>query len=699
MALASNAIADVRWTADVPSRLKEIRVVRSELQRKIEGLAQQPSESDDHAQARNLRTLDNYYRQLEMTLLDLESTQASIRRLHELSDAKTQSPFLQAELPSFESLENARDALIDIHEQSQDLQTRKESVEKMLETSKKELRDKERSPRSKDKGNQTESIEVKLANVKTELRALELYSLEQKLEEFDLLEQQTKERIRDLRKESMTENDLESVKRRINSYMDEGKKALRRWEASDPAHTTIVEEPPSPAASKQLSTKAPEWFQTHVATLEEWLDLLPAAITLWKYRFQYETQENPSLEDLQQWSSETDTFVEQMEGFQSHLRGLLSKATSSPSQEIPLQDEKERPRTTEIQVIQERTELLKQSLWIQRAMERFQEDLDDTLETRQRALAWGPWSILGDLASYEITEVDDRSITLGHALVLFLLILFGIVLSYLVSRWIGRTLFPLLGIPKGVAVAWRSIFRYSLCILFGILAFRLLNIPLTAFAFLGGAVAIAIGFGSQDVMNNFMSGIILLMEQPIRVGDVVLLNDSQCSVTHIGLRSTRLKNSQNHELILPNTLLIEKAVTNLTLSDNLVRLMVPLVIDRTENLASSIQHMTTTLRGLDFLAQESDPIVILKEVDTYYFTFEIHFSIHFVDPLESLKYQGRVLEALAVHFPNTSENTSTDESDVSTASDGESSTDPKKWNRVQIEREIKKLQAVMLTKK
>ncbi len=367
------------------------------------------------------------------------------------------------------------------------------------------------------------------------------------------------------------------------------------------------------------------------------------------------------------------------------------------------EEERETQQGPRLRVIQERTKLLEQSRWMQRAMERFQEDLDDTIERRKRDLAWGPWAILGDLASYEITEVDDRSITLGHAFVLTIFIIFGIVLSYLVSRWIGRTLFPLLGIPQGVAVAWRSIFRYTLCIFFGIIAFRVLNIPLTAFAFLGGAVAIAVGFGSQDVMNNFMSGIILLMEQPIRVGDVVLLNDSQCSVTHIGLRSTRLKNSQNHELILPNTLLIEKAVTNLTLSDNLVRLMVPIVIDRTEDLQRAIQQMTHTLRSLDFLAKESEPIVILKEVDTYYFTFEVHFSIHFVDPLESLKFQGRVLEALAMHFPNSSEsNDSTDGNAPASASKGDGSDatlDAKKLNKVQIEREIKKLQAVLLTKK
>ena len=90
---------------------------------------------------------------------------------------------------------------------------------------------------------------------------------------------------------------------------------------------------------------------------------------------------------------------------------------------------------------------------------------------------------------------------------------------------------------RGRIDAIHSIFFYTLCFLFGVAAFRVLDVPLAAFAFLGGAAAIAIGFGSQDIMNNFMSGIILLAEQPIRVGDVVTLDGVTGVVMHIGLRA------------------------------------------------------------------------------------------------------------------------------------------------------------------
>ena len=121
---------------------------------------------------------------------------------------------------------------------------------------------------------------------------------------------------------------------------------------------------------------------------------------------------------------------------------------------------------------------------------------------------------------------------------------------------------------------------YALCIVFGVVSFELLQVPMTAFAFVGGAVAIAVGFGGQDIMNNFMSGLILLAEQPIRVGDVVELDGVQGLVSHIGLRSTRLQTQANHELIVPNHSLLDSSVTNLTLSDNFVQTFVTIGVER-----------------------------------------------------------------------------------------------------------------------
>ena len=89
---------------------------------------------------------------------------------------------------------------------------------------------------------------------------------------------------------------------------------------------------------------------------------------------------------------------------------------------------------------------------------------------------------------------------------------------------------------------------------------RTVNIPLTAFALAGGALAVGIGFGSQNVVNNFISGLILLTERPIQIGDIIEIDGTQGQVERIGPRSTRIKTFEGIHLIIPNSAFLEKNV-------------------------------------------------------------------------------------------------------------------------------------------
>jgi potassium efflux system protein len=95
-----------------------------------------------------------------------------------------------------------------------------------------------------------------------------------------------------------------------------------------------------------------------------------------------------------------------------------------------------------------------------------------------------------------------------------------------------------------------------------------LSIPLTVFAFLGGAVAIGIGFGTQALMNNFISGIILLFERGIRVGDLINVDGNLGRVTKLGSRCSHIRQSDGVEVLVPNSMFLEKNVVNWTLTDS-----------------------------------------------------------------------------------------------------------------------------------
>jgi len=106
------------------------------------------------------------------------------------------------------------------------------------------------------------------------------------------------------------------------------------------------------------------------------------------------------------------------------------------------------------------------------------------------------------------------------------------------------------------------------------MALSLLNIPLAAFAFVSGAVAIGVGFGAQNVINNFLSGWILLAEQPVRIGDFIELDTHMGVVEHIGNRSTRIRRSDGVHRLIPNSQMLERVVVNWTLIDHHIRTIV-----------------------------------------------------------------------------------------------------------------------------
>lgn len=99
----------------------------------------------------------------------------------------------------------------------------------------------------------------------------------------------------------------------------------------------------------------------------------------------------------------------------------------------------------------------------------------------------------------------------------------------------------------------------------------MVNIPLTALTFLGGAIAIGVGFGAQNLINNFISGFILMAERPISIGDLIEMEGSFVIVEEIGARCTRIRTPANVHVLVPNNSFLEKNITNRTLFDQLIR--------------------------------------------------------------------------------------------------------------------------------
>ncbi|HEX3871733.1 MAG TPA: mechanosensitive ion channel domain-containing protein, partial [Pirellulales bacterium] len=216
--------------------------------------------------------------------------------------------------------------------------------------------------------------------------------------------------------------------------------------------------------------------------------------------------------------------------------------------------------------------------------------------------------------NYELEKVDDRPITVGKIVSGIIYLAVGLALARLLSRIFGRQIVPRLGFNEGASHAIQAMTFYLLCVVFCLLAFDLVNLPFAAFTFLGGAVAIGVGFGSQNIVNNFISGLILLVEQPLRVGDQVDVSGKVGTVEKIGAQSTRLRTIANHEIVVPNSKLLEEQVTNYTLSDDLVRTSIRITLNPDLPVEEVRDRLLTAARHPQVLGEPA-PVVLFLDFD------------------------------------------------------------------------------------
>lgn len=174
----------------------------------------------------------------------------------------------------------------------------------------------------------------------------------------------------------------------------------------------------------------------------------------------------------------------------------------------------------------------------------------------------------------ELTTSEDRPITPGKILIALSVFVVGYLFARFMTPVFARRFFPRLGFDPGASNAFASLTFYALIGIAFLFALRAVNIPLTAFAVVGGALALGIGFGSQAVVSNFISGLLLLAERPIRTGDLVEIGGVVGTVETIGLRSTRIRTADNFHIIVPNASFLETNVINWTHQDPRMRLRV-----------------------------------------------------------------------------------------------------------------------------
>ncbi len=239
----------------------------------------------------------------------------------------------------------------------------------------------------------------------------------------------------------------------------------------------------------------------------------------------------------------------------------------------------------------------------------------------------------------------------------------AIVYSAMVLSWFVRSMFEAgkIGpryIDSGARDSINTLMHYFIILCGVIFAFGAVGIGLRNLAVIAGALSIGIGFGLQNIVNNFISGIILLFERPIRKGDTIVLDGEWAVVRNIGLRSTIVETFNKAELIVPNSDLISQKVTNLTHSNAQLRVVMEVGVAYGSDMEQVLAILEEEARKHPNAAKNPAPSAIFVEFGNSSLNFKLRIWLNNLDYCLSIVsevgvavYKRFGVEGIEIPFP------------------------------------------------
>ena len=234
-------------------------------------------------------------------------------------------------------------------------------------------------------------------------------------------------------------------------------------------------------------------------------------------------------------------------------------------------------------------------------------------------------SLVRTIWGLNITEIDGDPIRVSNVVIALVCFSFGLLFSKRLSNLIRDRLLTKIRLDRGGRDALHTVSYYLLIIFFTLAALKFAHVPLTIFTLAGGALAIGIGFGSQNLVNNFISGLILLIERPIRTGDMIEVQNTYGQVIHIGPRCTHVRTFTNVDILVPNSFFLENNLVNWTLTDDKVRTNINVGVaygSPTEQVRDLIHKAVTEHEKV---LKNPEPIILFEEFGDNALNFQVHF--------------------------------------------------------------------------
>ncbi len=228
----------------------------------------------------------------------------------------------------------------------------------------------------------------------------------------------------------------------------------------------------------------------------------------------------------------------------------------------------------------------------------------------------------------ELFNVHNTKVTTGSLVIILVIIAVTRLLSWLSRRAIQRFFERKELSERANGHVFQRITQYLIALTGGIAALQVIGIDLSTLFAAGAIFAVGLGFAMQNIAQNFVSGIILLVERSIKQGDVLEIEGQVVKVIKMGIRATLVRTRNEEELIVPNSTLVQGMVKNYTLSDASYLLTTTVGVVYSSDMKRVIEVLEKTARDIPWRDQKQVPKVLMSEFADSSVNFKVYVWIH-----------------------------------------------------------------------
>ncbi len=241
----------------------------------------------------------------------------------------------------------------------------------------------------------------------------------------------------------------------------------------------------------------------------------------------------------------------------------------------------------------------------------------DLLSLREPIFEW-----VGGILTAEL-NLGSLSISAGDVLLFIATVWAAFLLARFINFVLNEDVYPRFSLERGIPYAISTMLRYVILLLGFFFAVAAVGFDLTKFTVLVGAFGVGIGFGLQNIINNFVSGLILLFERPVKVGDSVKIADATGTVRRIGIRASLVQTWDDAEIIVPNSKLISESVTNWTFTSLQRGIEIPIGVNYGTDPRFIIELLEKTVAKHPLVAETPPPKVLFTEFGADSLNFKV----------------------------------------------------------------------------